>query len=257
VITSPPRPRPLAALTRVELLMFLREPFAVFFTLVLPVALQLIFAAAFGHYETAGVPVSSLQLTGITLMVSSYLGLMGVPIVMAEYRQMGVLRAFRIVPIRLRHFIAAHVTVEVMMFLAAMLATAVATAAVFGLTLPRHPLQFVVLAASGLASFLALGFAIASLGSSPRTSQAIGAFMYFGSLFTSGASIPRDQLPEGLRSVFDRLPASMLLDQLQHAWTGVANWSAVGAAVVAMTAITALSTLLAIKRFDTSVASSA
>lgn len=248
------RPRPFVALARVELLMFLREPFAVFFTLVLPIALQLIFAAAFGHFDEEGVPVSSLQLAGIALIVSSYLGLMGVPIVMAEYREMGVLRAFRVVPIRLRDFVMAHVSIEVLMFIVAMASCVAATAAIFGLTAPRQPSPFVLLVLASVAAFLSLGFAVASLGSSPRTSQAIGAFLYFFVLFTSGASIPRDQLPDGLRSLFDLLPASMLLDQLQHAWTGLATWGDVGAALAVMTTVTLVSAVFAVRNFDASVA---
>jgi ABC-2 type transport system permease protein len=247
------RPRPFLALTRVELLMFLREPFAVFFTLVLPTSLQLIFAAAFGDFREQGVPMSSLQLAGIALMVSSYLGLMAVPIVMAEYRGIGVLRALRIVPIRRRDFMMAHVSVEVMMFLAAMVLCFGTTAVIFGLTFPRNPVQFIVLVAGGISGFIALGFAIASLGSSPRTSQAVGAFLYFFVLFTSGASIPRDQLPEGLKAVCDRLPASMLLDQLQNAWTGLATWDEVILAFAVISIVTAISVLLTTKNFDKSV----
>jgi len=241
------------AFTRVELIMFLREPFAVFFTLVLPVGLQLIFGAAFGKYEIDGVPTSSLQLAGIALMVASYLGLMGIPIVMAEYRELGVLRAFRIVPARFSQFILAHVTVEVLMFTASLATCFLATAFVFGIVFHGSVVQFGLVLAATLVMFLALGFAISSIGASARTSQAIGASLYFLSLFTSGAAIPREQMPDTLRSVLDKFPSSILLDRLQNSWTGTEGWGPSLAAVAIALCIAAAAVRFATKRFDQDV----
>lgn len=245
------RSRPFSALARVELLMFLREPFAVFFTLLLPVALQLVFAAAFGEYDVEGVPTSSLQLAGITVIVASYLGLMGIPIVMAEYREAGVIRSMRIVPIRFRSFVLAHVSVEVLMFLTSVTLCVLATAAIFGLVFRGSVAAFLLLVAAELFTFLSLGFAIASLGTSPRTSQAIGAFLYFFFLFTSGASVPRDQFPEGLQVVLDKLPVSMLLDRLQDVWIGRFEWRSTVVAVSALTVVGSVAALVAVRGFDT------
>lgn len=237
------------ALTRVETLMFLREPFAVLFTIALPVGLHLIFAASFGRYDELGIPLSSLGLTGITLMVASYLGLMGVPIVIAEYREMGVIRSLRVTPLRLRTFVAAHVTVEVGMCALSLALCYTVTALGFGLEFRGSVVALLVLTTALLLTFLALGFAISSLGFSARTSQALGASMYFLSLFTSGATIPRSQFPSGLRAVFDRMPASVLLDQLRDTWAGQQTWSGFVVAITVLAVVAAGAVVVAVRGF--------
>ena len=122
-----------------------------------------------------------------------------------------------------------------------------ATAALFlDLRMPHAPgLVFVAVTLSSL-SFLAMGFALASLLPSVRVAQAVGQALFLPMFFISGAALPVEQMPPWLQSVSDYVPLSYAVRLVQEVWIGQGwNW---GAAAVLL-AVLALATLLTTRVF--------
>ena len=98
----------------VETKLFLREPTGLFFTLLFPVMVLLLFTAIFGNGQIPG----NRGLRMIDVMAPSYTGmvigtaaLIGLPITLAGYRQQGTLRRLRATPLHPSVILAAHVLV--------------------------------------------------------------------------------------------------------------------------------------------------
>jgi ABC-2 type transport system permease protein len=216
------RTRVLRALILVEARLFLREPFAVFFTLVFPLLVLTVFGATFGYKseEEYGLKVITYLIPAVIATVIAYLGLLGIPIALTEYREMGMMRRYRVSPLRLRTFLAAHFTVEAgFLFISSLLIITVGMVIFHGRFPGNAALVALVILLSAALLFSA-GFAIAAIAPSSRSAQSIGAAIFFPMLFLSGATIPLKLMPNWLSTVGSYLPLTKIVDTLTSAWIG-------------------------------------
>jgi len=211
----------LRELIAVEFKLFLREPMAVFFSLLFPILLLLVLGTAFGSYPAMpGFRVIDLITAGVIAMVIGHLGLMGIPIAISEYREQGVLKRYRVSPLPLRNLVLSHVSVQFALLLIVSLLIVIVAELVFDIRFDGN-LGLVVLAITISAfSMFTLGFAIVGIFSSPRTVQAVGSAIFFVMLFTSGAAIPRREFPAWLQKVTDYVPLTHVVELLQGLWIG-------------------------------------
>lgn len=235
--------RQFRALSMVEIKLALREPFAVFFALVFPLLLVLMFGAAFGDYPASpGFRVSDVSVPSTIVLVGAYLGFMGIPIVFAEYREMGVLRHFRVTPLSMATMLAAQIVAQLMLLVAATILVIVVTASVFGLRFGGNVFSFVAVLMLCVFTIFAVGFALAGQVSSSRAAQGLGSMVYFPLLFASGAAVPRSQFPAWLQDATEWLPLTRIVETLEDSWTGApVDWqftiSLLAFAVTALAAI--------------------
>jgi ABC-2 type transport system permease protein len=213
--------RALVELARIELKLYLREPVAVFFTLVFPLIPLLLSGLLFGAQEAMpGFRVIDVYVPALIAMVVAYSGLMGIPIALSEYREQGVLKRFRASPLRLSTVLFAHVAVQVGALLASAAVIVAVAQLAFGLRFAVRPAPLLLVGALGCAALFTLGFAVVGLCSGPRNTQAVGSVLFFAMLFTSGAAIPRRQFPPWLQRATDWVPLSHLVDALTDVWVG-------------------------------------
>ncbi|HEX4952757.1 MAG TPA: ABC transporter permease [Thermoanaerobaculia bacterium] len=211
----------LGQLIKTELRMFLREPVAVFFTLVFPFIPLLLFGTLFGATEAdPGFRVIDVYVPALIAMVIAFLGLMGMPIALSQHREQGVLKRFRVSPVRLWMVLGAHCAVQLCLLVVVSVLIVVFADLIFGIKFMLHFPAFVSVALLGCLALFTLGFALVGLCSSPRTTQAVGSALFFLMLFSSGAAIPRRQFPPWLREATDYVPLSHLVDSLTTAWLG-------------------------------------
>lgn len=235
--------RQFVALSVMETKLALREPFAVFFALAFPIMLVLMFGAAFGDFPAStGFRVSDVSVPSTIALVGAYLGFMGIPIVFAEYREMGVLRRFRVSPLSMATLLAAHIVAQLMLLITATILVIVVTAAVFGLRFGGNVFGFVAVLTLCVFALFAVGFALAGRVSSSRAAQGLGSMVFFPLLFTSGAAVPRSQFPPWLQDATEWLPLTRVVETLEDAWIGAPIdrqfiLSLLGFAVVALGAI--------------------
>lgn len=214
--------RLLIVATRIELAMFLREPAAVFFTLVLPMLL-LVFNAAADPWPTlraSGLSTADGIAPGLILMVMLTAGLMALPETLAGYRERGVLRRLQVSPMRPWQVLGAHAGSQALVTAVGLTVLATLAIAAYGARLPGGVgLAALALAlVIALAAVLGVGFLIAGAAPTTRTAQAVGAALYFPAIFVSGAVIPREGLPAAVQAIGDWLPFSYLVQAVRTAW---------------------------------------
>jgi len=214
----------------VELHLFLREPFAVFFTLVFPMLIMLIFSSVFGD-EPSGYgdfKVADLLLPSSVATILAYLGLMGIPIALSEYRDMGVLRRFKATPLGLSSLMAAHLAVQFLFFILASVLVVSTSALLFGTRFRGNLPAFLGVAFLSAVAMFSFGFLLVGVTKGTRTAQAVGAGIFFPMLFVSGATIPRSDFPTWLFEVSEYIPLTRVVDNLSSTWIDVpfvrTNW---------------------------------
>lgn len=208
-------------LTWTESKLFLREPAAVFFTLGFPLLLLFAFGAIFGN-DPASAPgnvgYATYALPGYVALTIGSLAFLSLPITLATQRDQGILRRFRVTPLRPTTVLGTQALVNLLMLLTSTILLLVAAALAYDVPLPDAPLLALgALLLAGLTVF-AMGFLLGALVPTARAAQSIGMALFFPMLFLSGAAIPQFLFPDWLRTASLALPLTHATHLLQDAW---------------------------------------
>ncbi len=206
---------------RAETSLFLREPFGVFFTMAFPVLLLLLFGGIFGGSEIGpGFHFADTYVSSLFAMVIANLSLMALPMTLASYREIGILKRFQVTPMPIQLFLAVQTTVQGAMFVGSAILLVAVAVPVFHIRFGGNPAAYLFMLLLSLFAFLGVGFALGGLLNSLRTTVAIGSTLFFVLFFTSGAAVPREQFPEWLRQVTNYSPLTHVVDSLGSLWMG-------------------------------------
>jgi ABC-2 type transport system permease protein len=212
------------ALVLVQFKLYLREPSAFFFTLAFPSLLLVLFGAIYGNE-----PLDYLdQVFGtVDASVPAYAGivigtvaLISIPIDTATNRDNGVLRRYRATPLHPVTYLAAVISVYFSMMFVGMILLIVIGRLVFGLRMAGTWWDITAGFTLGGLAFIAIGFVLANLAATARIAQAIGMAFFFPMMFLSGAGLPLEILPDGIRRFSNFLPLTYVVRQMQGLWFG-------------------------------------
>lgn len=238
----------LRTLTRVEVSLLLREPAAVLFTLALPLVLLALNGSGGNepNPRLGGAPTIDVLMAGYLVYVMATSAIMGLAETVADYRDKGILRRLRVTPLRPWQILGSHaLTHAAMSALGTVLLITVGYVA-FGVNLPASWAAAALALLLSLTSMLAVGFLLAAVMPSVRTTQAVAAAVYFPAIFVSGALFPREVLPEFAQRLGNVLPMSYAVRAIREAWTGgMVDW--VSLAILAGT--TLVLTAIAVRMF--------
>ena len=219
------------ALFKTDLKLYLREPAAVFFTLMFPVLLVVMAGYSFGAevvFTSPGgleVRILDVMLPAVLVVVMATQGLMGVYPTITSMREGGALKYYRTHPIRPVHIFASQFAVGLVMLVAALVLVVAAVQVFFGL---RYDGDLPMLLLAGLviyAAFFTMGFGLAGVTSSTRAAQALGSLLFFPMMFLSGSFGPREGLPPLLKFLSDLMPMTHASDLLTDLWfSGPLSW---------------------------------
>ena len=213
--------RVVAVWARQELLLLLREPVAVFFSLAFPVIMYVFIGIPYASNEVApGVKFIYVIFPSLVLSVMANLLLMGMPIYLAELRSRGIDRRYATLPLRGRHFVVALLLSTLVLVAAASMIIVLVVAVRDGVRSELWNPRFLAVMVGSIAWLSALGFFIGALRVSSRTTQALSAAVFFLMFFGSGAAMPLDQLPEVLKMILEWNPLKQWLDVAVGLYTG-------------------------------------
>jgi ABC-2 type transport system permease protein len=222
-------------LTWTESKLFLREPAATFFTLGFPLLLLFAFGAIFGNdpgSAPGSVGYTTYALPGYMTLTVGALALLSLPITLATQRDQGILRRFRVTPLRPTTVLGTQALVNLLMLLVSTGLLLAAATLAYAVPLPNAPLLTLgALLLAGL-TFFALGFLLGALVPTARAAQSIGMALFFPMLFLSGAAIPQFLFPDWLRTASLALPLTHTTRLLQDAWLH-GQWNGTAALILA------------------------
>ena len=206
---------------RQEIVLLVREPVAVFFSLVFPVIMYIFIGIPYASTEVApGVRFIDMMLPSLILTVVANLLLMGMPIYLAELRSRGIDRRYAALPLRGGHFVAALLLSTLVLVAGGSMIIVLVVAARDGVRSELWSPPLLLLLAGSVVWLSALGFLLGALRVSSRTTQALSTATFFLMFFGSGAAMPLDQLPEIVRTILEWNPLKQWLDVAVGVYTG-------------------------------------
>jgi ABC-2 type transport system permease protein len=215
--------RALWKLTIVQAKLYLREPIGAFFTLLFAPLVLILFGFIYGND-----PVTMLDGRGwMDVTVPAYVGLivgtvglMSVPIGTAAAREKGVLRRFHASPLRPLTYLVADVVVYLSMTLLGILLLFVVGRIVYNIRIDGNLFSLLTGICLGSFSFMAGGYLLAGLAPTARVAQVVGMVLFYPMMFLSGAAVPLEVMPEGVRDISRFLPMTHVVTLVKGLWFG-------------------------------------
>ena len=207
--------------TRQEVTLLLREPVAVFFSMMFPVIMYVFIGIPYGDKDIGdGIKFIDAMFSALIVSVIANLLLMGLPIYLAELRSKGVDKRYAILPLPGGVFIWAVLLATLTLVLAAAIIIITVVAVRDGIRPQLWELQYLALVLGCVIWLSAMGFFIGALRISSRTTQALSAVLFFTMFFGSGAAVPLEGLPEVLQQILEWNPLKQWLDVMVDVYVG-------------------------------------
>ncbi len=212
-------------LAYVETKLFLREKIAALATFGLPVALVI----GFGLIPGFGKPQKSLSdqigteyIAGLGVaIVLATLGMNGVPMVIGQYRERGILRRLGVTPVRPLALLVAKLTVWAAAAIASVALVIAVVRIAFHVPVPVLPGWFVLSLLLGIASVFAIGMLAAAVAPTARSAAGLGWLLFFPNMFFAGVYFPTEEMSPGMRQIGNFTPLGSALHAVRDSWMGI------------------------------------
>jgi ABC-2 type transport system permease protein len=199
-------------LIAIEARLLVRDWTVLVFAFVFPAFVMLILAGVFGTEPSGGFghrrPDDYYVAASLGVPVIA-LGLVGLPVTLAAYRERGVLRRLEAFGVSRASVVGAQAAVTcglVVLGAAIVLALALPT---YGIPHVARPLETLAGLAVGTFALVSLGIAIGLLAPSARSAQAIGLLAFFPLYLLGGGGPPRGVMTGAMHVVSDVIPSAV------------------------------------------------
>jgi ABC-2 type transport system permease protein len=212
-------------LALVEGKLFLREKAALLGVFGLPVALVI----GFGLIPGFGDPQKGLSdqigteyiaALGVAIVMAT-LGLTGVPMVLGQYRQRGILRRLAVTPVRPFTLLLADLAVWAASAIVSVALVVAVVRIAFHVPIPAAAGWFVLSFVLGIASLLALGMLAAAVAPTARGAAGVGWLLFFPNMFLAGIYFPTEEMSSTMRQVGNFTPLGSALHAVRDSWMGI------------------------------------
>jgi ABC-2 type transport system permease protein len=216
--------RALGSLVLVETRLMLREVAGPMFTVLLPVALLVVFGLPdsvhksdpyLGGHRGIDTVIPSMSVMVSMAMVAFFM----LPVVLSNYRERGVLRRFATTPVKPVAMLGAQLIMNSGVVLFSTLLTLVIGVAALDMRLPNLLLVLPTFLL-GLLGLFPIGLLVASVAGSTKAATGYALAMWFPSAFFAGLYVPVEYMPRVLRRIGDFTPLGAFRQAIQAAWAG-------------------------------------
>lgn len=212
------------AFFKLELKALFREPVTLFFMIVLPIVLTVVFGGAFGQeatqYGEEVLGIDTVVPVNIIFLLAN-VGLMGVPITIIELKDQEVLKRYSTY---IGNYWVYFISLMSVFFAVSILSTFLFGAisfVVYGakwhMTLIESIL-FILIYCLCAFVFDAIGFLLALIIKGSRTANMIVSGIFLSLIFTSGVALPVESLPEIVQKLTNIFPMHHSIQVVQMLW---------------------------------------
>ncbi|TLF39667.1 ABC transporter permease [Lacticaseibacillus zeae] len=235
---------------KVELKALFREHTSMFFMIIVPIALTVVFGGTFGDSPT----IFGKNVLGIDTVVPinvvfllANTGLMGISITILDIKGQGVFKRYMTYPATYWQYFQS-------LFAAFLVVSIISTAIFGGMSFVVYhaiwrmnvwqTLLFIIFYLLTALIFFSVGYLISLFITSSRTASLVtsGIFMIF--IFTSGIAIPTDSLPEFVQKFAHIFPMYHCIQIMQYLWVGDFELSKIGNNIVYVLILSALMVII-------------
>ncbi|MFC5700297.1 ABC transporter permease [Cohnella faecalis] len=203
--------------------LYLRDWMTIFWVLVYPVLMLLIFGSLFGEEAGAdpGTRYIDYYVPALCVMSVLSVGVFTLNINMITYRESGILRRFRVTPLRKSAVLVSHFIQGLVLIVLGAIEVIVIAKLVWNIdiTFGGAALLLLVMLIGAIGCFC-LGFALSGLVSTPGAASGVAMAIFFPMLFLSGIAMPLSIFPEFMKAISKAIPMTYFVELAQGVWQG-------------------------------------
>jgi ABC-2 type transport system permease protein len=224
------------------------KPF-IFFSVVMPLVFLYLFCGLFARIFWGSNPSGVRFMLGAVLAITVMGSFWGLSIQLVTFREMGILRRFRLAPVGAGAMLASSILSNYFLTLPTVLIEFALAKWTLHMDAWGNLLSVWIMVTLGSVTFAALGLIVASVTNTMQTTQAVNNLIWSAFLFLSGATLPLQILPKWLQHFSFYLPATYLVTSLQSAMIGNVGPEHLGPAIVSLLSTAAIAFVISQQLF--------
>ena len=236
---------------KTELKLSLRGMDMVIFSICMPIVVLVAIGVIYGNkpaFEGANYTFLEQSFGAITSIAICAGGVMGLPLVVSDYRSKHILKRFKVTPVDPIVILLVEVTIYVLYSLVSMISLFLVAKLFFKFNMQGNILNFILGWLLFIISMFIIIIIVCSISKYSKIAGVIASVLYFPMLIFSGATIPYEVMPNIMKKIVDVFPLTQGIKILKSAILGQSVENII-IPIVIMLIITAICSAVAIKCF--------
>ncbi|WP_113673220.1 ABC transporter permease [Vallitalea guaymasensis] len=175
-------------------------------------------------------------------------GIMGLPLVVSDYRSKKILKRFQVTPISPTMILLVQVVIYTLYSITSLLLVYLAATIFFDFKFNGSWLHFFIGYILVMLSMFSIGMMVGGIAPNVKSASIIASILYFPMLIFSGATLPYEVMPEALQKVSDILPLTQGIKILKSTSLGLSTDTAI-LPIIIMVIIAVICIAISIKYF--------
>lgn len=237
---------------KTELKLSLRGMDMLIFAICMPLAVLIMLGVLYGNKPAfPGASYTFLEQSFAALATISICagGVMGLPLVIAEYRSRKILKHYQVTPVSPALILFVQVVIYTLYAVTSLTSLFVVAKCLFGLQLHGSILLFLSGYGLVLLSMYSIGMMVGGLAPNTKIAGILASILYFPMLLFSGATLPYEIMPASLKMIADMLPLTHGIKLLKAASLGLSA-EQVALPIFVMVIIAIICSTIAIRFFQ-------
>lgn len=234
-----------------ELKLNIRNMNMVIFAVIMPLIVLVILGFIYGTKPAAdGVAYTFMEQSFGALCCISICagGLMGLPLVVSEYRERKILKRFQVTPISPAKLLLVEFLIYIIYCIVSMLTLFLAAMLFWKIKIHGSFLLFLGSWLLTMVSTLSIGLLVGGIAKNMKSASVIACILYFPMLIFSGATLPFEVMPIIMQKIIGVLPLTQGMQLMKAAFLGIPLENAL-LPVIIMSAVTLICFGISIKCF--------
>ena len=216
--------RSFGTLLKHELKLNIRNMNMVIFAVILPLVVLIILGFVYGAKPAAeGAAYTFLEqsigaLCTISICAS---GLMGLPLVVTEYRERKILKRFQVTPVSPAKLLAVEFTIYVLYCAVSLVTLLLASILFWKAAIPGSLPAFLGSWLLTMVSTLSIGLMVGGIARNAKSASVIACLLYFPMLIFSGATLPLEVMPGVIQKIVSVFPLTQGIQLMKAAFLGL------------------------------------
>ena len=209
---------------KTELKLSFRGMDMIIFAICMPVVMVVLLGILYGGkpaFAGAGYSFMEQSFGAISTIAICAGGVMGLPLVISDYRQKKILKRFQVTPSSPTLLLAVQVTIYMLYSLAALALVYATSVLFFGVRLSGSPLAFLGTFFLVMLSMFSIGMLVGGVSPNTKVASILASILYFPMLIFSGATLPYEVMPDTLQKIADVLPLTQGIKLLKATSLGL------------------------------------
>lgn len=234
-----------------ELKLNIRNMNMIIFAVIMPLVVLIILGIIYGTKPaTDGAEYTFLEQSFGALCTISICagGLMGLPLVVAEYRERKILKRFQVTPVSPLKLLLVELSIYVVYCIVSMITLIPAAMLIWNVRIKGSLIAFLGSWLLTMISTLSIGMMVGGVTKNSKSASVIACILYFPMLIFSGTTLPFEVMPPAMKRIVNVFPLTQGIELMKSAFLGL-TIDNVWVPIAIMSAVTVVCTGIAVKFF--------